>query len=283
MRRLLLVGLALLIAGAAQAGRPPEALLQDRSAAEAEVHDLERRARALDEQSAERKAQLKKRLRAIYKLSSGGLLRLLAGAESASDLELRHEAMRRLLARDLDELKAVRDDSRALDADQARRASELTRAIALGQQAEAAIASEPATGLATSRGRLTRPVPGPIVAAFGSYHQRVIGVKTPAPIVLGRPGVELLARAGTKVSAIAAGQVRFIGQIPGHGEGVIVDHGDGYVSIVAGLTSAEVAIGQPVQAGARLGEAVGPTIYMELAEEGTPLDPARWLAPPTTR
>lgn len=278
-----LCALALLLSAQVQAGRPPEAIARDRDAADAEVHDLERRARALDDAQAERQEQLKHRLRAIYKLSQGGLVRVLLGSESASDFELRHRAMRRLLARDLEELAAVRDDSRALDEAQSERASSLARAVELDQKLKQAKESPEPTGLWAQKGHLLRPVPGPIVASFGSYRDPAPPGKTAQasrPIVLARPGAELRARAGETVVAIAAGEVRFVGLVPGHGLGVAIDHGDGYVTITAGLTELRVGRGQPVQAGAPLGDAIGPTLYLELAQGGTPLDPSPWLTRP---
>jgi hypothetical protein len=57
--------LLLFVGGVAFAGRPPEAVDADRVAAEAEVKDLERRARALQDQADERRAEVKRRLRAL--------------------------------------------------------------------------------------------------------------------------------------------------------------------------------------------------------------------------
>src|SRR5439155_15107358 len=160
----------------ARANRPTQALEADRQSAEAEVRDLERRAHALDEQAAQRQDRLRQRVRALYKLSSGGYLRLLAGAESAAELATRHQAIGRVLARDLEELQAVREEAAALGAPQARHADQLARALALGRELRLA-SEDPPTGLEARCGKLPRPVPGPIVGAFGAFRDPELGLE----------------------------------------------------------------------------------------------------------
>ena len=268
MRRALLA--ILLFSTEASAGRPPEALSAARAEAEAEARDLERRARALDEQTEGRESRLKRRLRALYKLSSGGYVRLLARAETPSELAAREQALERILERDLDELKAVRDEARAIDADHARRSDAIAAALERENEAARAV-SEPPTGLAVLRGRLSRPVPGPIVAGFGARPDGDRG------ITVSRRGVDLEAARGEPVRAVAAGQVRWAGEVPGLGKGVIVDHGDGYLTLTARLGLIAVEPGAPVGDGGVLGKAHGPSVFFELTQGGTPLDPAGWL------
>jgi septal ring factor EnvC (AmiA/AmiB activator) len=272
MRPRVLAPLALwLLGGQAHAGRPPEALLGAQAEAEAEVKDLERRARTLDEQTGERNQRLRRRLRALYKLSSGGYLRLLAGAEDARELASLESAVTRILQRDLEELRAVRDEARAVDQDHARRAVELARALELGSEARAA-ASEAPTGLQQQMGKLARPVPGTIVATFGA------GTDPELKDRISRRGVELDGHPGEAIRACAAGRVAWVGEVPGHGRGVALDHGDGYVSLTARFRELRVSEGDEVPAGAFLGDAAGRSVYFELAQGGTPLDPAPWLA-----
>ncbi len=257
----------------AWAGRPPEAVDADRAAAEAEVRDLERRARALEEQQELRRARLKERLRALYKLSNGGLLRLVAGATSVEELDARRAAVRRVVARDLGELAAVRQESAELDREQAARKEVLARAIELGSEVALADVAD-ATGLQLQQGRLTRPVPGPIVVSFGTRRDPSFNVQ------LLRRGAELRSHAGEPVRAVADGHVRYVGDVPGFGRGLALDHGDGYVTLTAGLEPIDVHVGDPVSAGSVLGRAAGTSVYFELAQGGTPIDPRSWLSPP---
>jgi septal ring factor EnvC (AmiA/AmiB activator) len=268
MKRVLLLAI---LSGTAHAGRPPEAVDADRAAAEAEVHDLERRARALEDQAAQRRERLKLRLRELYKLSNGGFLRLVAGADSVEAVDARREAVRRVVARDLAELAALRDEARELDAEQARRKEALARAIDFGSQVALADVAG-ASGLQRRQGRLPRPVAGPIVARFGAVREAALGVQLP------RRGVELRCRAGEPVHAIAGGRVRFVGDVPGFGRGIAIDHGDGYVTITARLAGVDFAVGEQVSDGARIGSASGTSVYLELAQGGTPIDPTGWLA-----
>jgi septal ring factor EnvC (AmiA/AmiB activator) len=266
MKGLLLVLLPALVGAA----RPPEALESERAAADAEVRDLERRARALSAQAAERRERLRRRVRALYKLSSGGYLRLLAGAGSADEIGARDEAARRVLRRDLEELAAVRDEARTVDELQSRRAAELARALELGRRMSLDD-GEPPTGLAALAGALVRPVDGPVVGALGPFTDGD-GVE------LARRGIELASHVGEPVRAIAPGTVRWAGEVPGLGRGVVIDHGDEYLTLTARLVRVTVAVGDTVGAGARLGVAAGPSLYLELTQRGAPIDPAPWLA-----
>jgi septal ring factor EnvC (AmiA/AmiB activator) len=269
---LLFLLIGALIGAPAWAGRPPEAIDAERAAAEAEVRDLERRARALEEQQTVQRARLRQRLLALYKLSNGGLVRLLAGATSVAELDARREAVSRVVARDLAELASLREEARELDLEQARRKEALARAIELGSQVALADVAD-ATGLQLRQGRLTRPVAGAIAGSFGLARDPALGVE------LVRQGIELRSHAGEPVRACASGHVRWIGDVPGLGRGLAIDHGDGYLTLTARLDDIAPAVGDQVSEGMRLGRATGPTIYFELAQAATPIDPSGWLAP----
>jgi septal ring factor EnvC (AmiA/AmiB activator) len=260
----------LLVGGVAFAGRPPEAVDADRVAAEAEVKDLERRAHALQDQADERRAEVKRRLRALYKLSNGGYLRLVAGAASVEELDQRRVALGRVVARDLDELAAVREEARELDVEQARRKEVLAHALDFGAQVALADVAAP-SGLQTRQGRLVRPVAGPVVGAWGVHKDSTLAIQVV------RRGVELRSRPGELVRAAAAGRVRFAGEVPGLGRGVALEHGDGYVTLVAHLGALHCAVGDEVGDGDVLGEADGSSVYFELAQGGTAIDPTHWL------
>ena len=65
--------------------------------------------------------------------------------------------------------------------------------------------------------------------------------------------------------------------MPGLGRGVALDHGDGYVTLLAHLGALHCAAGDQVGEGDVLAEAAGSSVYLELAQGGTPIDPTRWL------
>lgn len=134
-------------------------------------------------------------------------------------------------------------------------------------------------GFATLRGRLPAPAPGPISVAFG----RVVNPRFNTVTV--QNGIDIAAPAGTPVRAIAPGRVVHAGWFKGYGNLVIVDHGEGYHTLVAHLASMRTAMGEDVEAGAVLGAVgdsgslKGPYLYFEVRERGRPVDPRPWLAP----
>jgi septal ring factor EnvC (AmiA/AmiB activator) len=263
----------LLVAAAAPAhARPAESLASERAAVEAERSDLERRVTTLDEQLHGRQRTLRRRLRALYKMSQGGAFRLVVDAQSLAELDERVTASERVIARDLDELAALDEEIAELARDRARRAPELTRDEDTRDPATA-------TGLLRSRGALTRPVPGPI--NIGLQRVRIREPRAGAPALeVPRRSVELVADTGERVRAVAGGTVRWIGELEGVGRAIIVDHGERYVSVTGRLARVHLRLGARVHEGDVLGTAAGPTVSFELTEGRMALDPARWLRPP---
>ncbi len=245
--------------------RPPEAVRREHALVEAEMRDLDRRALSLTEQAQQRSERLHRRVRALYKLSSGGAIRLLAEAKDQVTLAGRYDALHRVLDRDFDELAHVRSEGRQLDEEQAERQRALERVVALDRAPEGG-----GTLLLAKAGHLPRPTAGAVVGQFGPY--------TEHGIELSRPGIDVASQAGAAVVAVAAGDIRFVGERPGWGRLVAVDHGDGFVSFTGHLASVGVAVGAHVEAGAALGKA-GARTYFELSQGGTALDPQAWLAP----
>lgn len=74
--------------------------------------------------------------------------------------------------------------------------------------------------------------------------------------------------------------VRYAKAYRGYGTIVILDHGDGWTSLVTGLAAAGVRSGERIAAGAPLGRAAGgeePRITVELRRRGRPVDIAALL------
>lgn len=130
-----------------------------------------------------------------------------------------------------------------------------------------------AEAFASQRGRLRWPLAGRIVSAFG------------APGEGGRPssGVLLAAKVGTPVAAVARGRVAFADWLRGYGMVIILDHGDGYLSLYGCNESLLKEVGDWVDAGdtiATSGASGGQRsagLYFELRSDGKPVDPRRWL------
>jgi len=98
-----------------------------------------------------------------------------------------------------------------------------------------------------------------------------------------RKGWFIRAPAGTPVQAVAAGTVVFADWLRGFGNLVIVDHGDGFMSLYGHNDSllrqvgAQVDAGQAVAAAGSSGGAVDSGVYFELRHNGIAFDPAGWF------
>ncbi|MFH2007833.1 MAG: peptidoglycan DD-metalloendopeptidase family protein [bacterium] len=127
------------------------------------------------------------------------------------------------------------------------------------------------------RGKLLRPVPGLIVRWFGK--ERIAGTKATTAF----KGVEISALPNWKVRSPAPGKVRFIGPVAGFGNVVIIDHDEGYLSVLGHLDRTLVKVGDAVPAGrpialfAQRSRQERPAVYYELRRGGASINPIPWL------
>lgn len=126
---------------------------------------------------------------------------------------------------------------------------------------------------ADSQGRLPWPVDGKLAAAYGS--ERGMGLRW--------RGLLIGATSGTPVKAVSYGQVVFADWLRGFGLLIIVDHGDGYMTLYGHNEALYKEIGDWVRAGEVIGT-VGNTggrqkngLYFEVRAKGEPVNPMRWL------
>lgn len=133
--------------------------------------------------------------------------------------------------------------------------------------------TEPAVPIAAARGYLTAPVAGEPTTAYGGAD----GFGGTAK------GLTLATQAGAPVVAPADGWVVFAGPFLNYGQIVILNAGQDYLVVLAGLETVSVERGAFVQMGTPLGamgeaDAGGsdPALYIELREGGTPIDPQGW-------
>ncbi len=96
-------------------------------------------------------------------------------------------------------------------------------------------------------------------------------------------GLLISAGLGSPVRAVADGSVVFAEWMTGYGLIIIVDHGNGYLSLYAHNESLLKDVGATVKRGdavARVGNSGGlaqPALYFELRRNGQPVDPNSWL------
>ena len=96
-------------------------------------------------------------------------------------------------------------------------------------------------------------------------------------------GLTLAAPRGARVVSPGAGLVQYVGPVKGWGVIVILRLAGGYHLVLAGLERTSVGTGQSVAAGQPVGWAVNgrqstSEVYLEVREQGSPVDPARWLS-----
>lgn len=97
-------------------------------------------------------------------------------------------------------------------------------------------------------------------------------------------GVTIIARPGATVTAPATGTVRFAGPFRGYREILILEHPGGYLSLIAGMSRVNAAVGAQVTAGEPIGAmddraGASPELYYELRRNGQFIDPEA-SAPP---
>lgn len=128
---------------------------------------------------------------------------------------------------------------------------------------------------AKRRGKLSAPLPGKVDVRYGGK----------LPDGRQSQGWLMTAKAGDPVRAIAHGRVAFSDWLKGYGLIVIVDHGDGYMSLYAQNDSLRSEAGDWVKAGdvlALAGSSGGqgaPALYFELRRNSEPIDPKPWFTP----
>jgi septal ring factor EnvC (AmiA/AmiB activator) len=194
---------------------------------------------------------------------------------------------RQVLARQADQIRKQRRD---LDTAQ-RNESRLARLV----EALARAVPQPAPPPPPRAARRPAPQDAPQIGAFGSLKGRLpypvrgeLAARFGASETAAAPstkGVFIRAPGGTDVKAVAPGKVVFADWMRGYGNLLIVDHGDGFLSIYGNNESVLKRVGDGVHAGDAVaivgasggGEASG--LYFETRFQGRPFDPVPWLRP----
>lgn len=125
------------------------------------------------------------------------------------------------------------------------------------------------------RGRLRLPIAGDIANRFGMARSQ------------GGPswkGLFIRAPSGQAVRSVASGRVVYSEWMRGFGNLLILDHGNGYLTIYGNNESVLKSVGEVVRGGdvvATVGESGGNSesgLYFEMRHEGKPFDPLRWIS-----
>ena len=128
----------------------------------------------------------------------------------------------------------------------------------------------PVTGFSKAKGRLSRPARGPLVTAFHSELSK--GVVS--------NGIDIKTAAKAQVIAPFDGTVIYAGPFKNFANLVIIDHGEGYTSLLSGLGETDTEVGQSLLAGEPVGTMPADTnskLHMEIRKNNHPVDPNEWI------
>jgi len=134
--------------------------------------------------------------------------------------------------------------------------------------------SQPASvigAFAKSKGSLPLPARGRIVHRYGDA---TIGGGS-------AKGITMQTRPAAQVVAPFDGTVLFAGYFKDYGNLIILEHGQGYHTLLSGLTRLDCAVGQNVLTGEPVGvmsSQANEKLYIEFRQNGQPINPSGWFA-----
>ena len=127
-------------------------------------------------------------------------------------------------------------------------------------------------GLNKSKGKLNWPSKGKLKHTFGQRKHGGIDWK----------GVLIGAKEGTNVNSINNGQVVFADWLKGFGWVIVVDHGEGFMSLYGHAQTLLKDVGDMVREGetlALVGQSGGQSssgLYFEIRHKGRAVNPIKW-------
>ena len=132
-----------------------------------------------------------------------------------------------------------------------------------------------ASGFERAQGQVAYPAIGRIVIRYGARLKE--GGRS--------EGVTIRTRRAAQVVSPYDGEIEFAGPFRSYGRVLIVNVGNGYHVVLAGLAATFAEAGQEVLAGEPIGEMASdtrivPDLYMEIRQASDPRDPALWLKRP---
>jgi murein hydrolase activator len=184
-----------------------------------------------------------------------------------------------------DQAKTLKQLLASLEAEQIALEKQKTAEAKAREDAEKlkiAESQRPAMVFSMSKGKLAYPVQGDILKQFGEDNG------------LGRPldGMAVATQVGLNVTSPIDGKVEFAGPFRSYGQLLILNAGEGYLVLLAGMKQISAEIGQSVRAGEPVGsmgdgpssvaliggltDIARPVLYVEFRKESEPVDPSPW-------
>jgi septal ring factor EnvC (AmiA/AmiB activator) len=124
------------------------------------------------------------------------------------------------------------------------------------------------------KGQLGWPTTGTLTARFGSSRKNSGSLKWKGVVIKTDPG--------NTVNSVAYGRVVFADWLRGFGMLIIIDHGDGYMSLYGHNEQLHKKMGDWVQANETIatsghtGGQMATSLYFEIRHKGKPQDPVKW-------
>ena len=139
------------------------------------------------------------------------------------------------------------------------------------QQAKAKLTPHVGKGaFAKARGSLVLPAQGKITQNFGD----IIGASGAHA-----KGLIIQTRPKAQITTPFDGTVLFAGPFQNYGQLIIIDHGDNYLTVMAGMDTIDASVGQQLLAGEPIGHMKQNYVilYVELRRDGQAIDPKPWF------
>lgn len=114
------------------------------------------------------------------------------------------------------------------------------------------------------------PARGQVVTRYGEETAKGVSSK----------GIIVKTRSQAQVIAPFDGTVIFAGPFRGYGNLIIIDHGKGYLSLLAGLETIDTELGQLLLAGEPVGQMPDDDdarLYIEIRKDNHPINPLTWI------
>jgi len=215
--------------------------------------------------------------------------RLAEKREAERKLAAQKETERKEAERKLAELRAAEQKAAALKAAEEQHAKDEAAREAAREASERALAARRAPAAPPSSSPSSPSSPS------GDAPPAIAGMTLPAGGRLttrygetdrfgsSSRGVTVQTRAGATVVAPQSGSIMFAGPFKGYGLILIVEHGNGYHSLIAGLGRIDTAVGKRVATGepvAVMPADGSPDLYFELRRNGQPINPQRGFGAP---
>ncbi|HEX7674619.1 MAG TPA: peptidoglycan DD-metalloendopeptidase family protein [Bdellovibrio sp.] len=298
-------------------------LSQERAWLEVNIKNLAQKVDDLEAKSKAQRTLLAERLRAIYKLGGPSVARYIFSSNNSASLERNLKILGIVAERDLALIKNYRTDLQDLQSKKRSLALRLENLKSVEAKittqekkliAEQNVKNKLLDGIRKSKlfalkqidglraksmqnniddagifdllfkpsfgdqkGELTSPLAGVVTRKFGLMKGQ------DHPYTVSNKGIFISAAAGSPIKSVFEGKVSFVGDIPGFGKTLIVDHGDHYYTVYGHAEGVKVNVGDEIStsqviAAAGNSSADNPAgIYFEIRHFSEPYDPQQWM------